>query len=180
MLQAPQCQFIPQITFASYRVPIYTPGWRAAMDKVSCWRTKSARHWRESNPQPFDPESDTFFPPTSKNFPNKFQNGVGVLSWLSDSYSRFLYSLKKIKWIIHSIYGVNRFHSLRSEYHSILTPGEWKFTTQRVKSRPVHSIFTPKEVITDVTKYPIEWIDWFFLLREYMYLNLLLSAHVFN
>ena len=31
MLQAPQCQFIPQITFASYRVPIYTPGWRAAM-----------------------------------------------------------------------------------------------------------------------------------------------------
>ena len=34
--------------------------------------------------------------------------------------------------------------------HSILPP-EWKFTTQRVESRPVHSIFTPKEVITDVT-----------------------------
>ena len=28
---------------------------------------------------------------------------------------------------------------------------EWKCTTQRVESRPVHSIFTPKEVITDVT-----------------------------
>ena len=27
------------------------------VDKVSCWRTKSARHWRESNPEPFDPES---------------------------------------------------------------------------------------------------------------------------
>ena len=25
--------------------------------KVSCWRTKSGRHWRESNPEPFDPES---------------------------------------------------------------------------------------------------------------------------
>ena len=58
---------------------------------------------------------------------------------------------KKIEWIIHSIYGVKRFHSLRSEFHSILTPVEWKFTTQRVKSRPVHSRFTPKEVITDIT-----------------------------
>ena len=29
-----------QITFASYRVPIYTPGWRAAMWIKSCWRTK--------------------------------------------------------------------------------------------------------------------------------------------
>ena len=56
-----------------------------------------------------------------------------------------------IEWIIHSIYGVKKFHSLRSEFHSILTPAEWKFTTQRVESRPVHSIFTPKEVITDVT-----------------------------
>ena len=46
---------------------------------------------------------------------------------------------------------MKKFHSLRSEFHSILTPVEWKFTTQRVESRPVHSIFTPKEVITDVT-----------------------------
>ena len=39
--------------FASYRIPIYTPGWRAGnVDKVSCWRTKGARHWRESNLQP--------------------------------------------------------------------------------------------------------------------------------
>ena len=57
---------------------------------------------------------------------------------------------KKIEWIIHSIYGVNKFHSLRSEIHSILTPVGWKFTTQRVESRSVHSIFTPKEVITEV------------------------------
>ena len=60
-------------------------------------------------------------------------------------------SKRKIDWIIHSIYGVKKFHSLRSEFHSILTPEEWKFTTQRVESRPVHSIFTPKEVINDVT-----------------------------
>ena len=58
---------------------------------------------------------------------------------------------KKVKWIILSIYGVKRSHSLRSELHSNCTPVEWKFTTQRGKSRPVHSIFTPKEVITDVT-----------------------------
>ena len=33
------------------------------------------------------------------------------------------YSLKKkIEWIIHSIYGMKKFHSLRSEFHSILTP----------------------------------------------------------
>ena len=54
-------------------------------------------------------------------------------------------------------------HSLRSEFHSILTPVEWKFTTQRVKSCPVHSIFTPKEAITDV----IEWTEWFSFHREY-------------
>ena len=59
--------------------------------------------------------------------------------------------IKKIDWIIHSIYGGKKFHSLRSECHSILTPVEWKFTTQRVESRPVHWICTPKEVITDVT-----------------------------
>ena len=43
------------------------------------------------------------------------------------------------------------FHSLRSEFHSILIPVEWKFTTQRVESRPVYSIFSPKDVITEVT-----------------------------
>ena len=48
-----------QIVFTSYRVPIYTPGWRAAMwIKCPCWRTKGpCRHRQESNPQPFDPES---------------------------------------------------------------------------------------------------------------------------
>ena len=74
-------------------------------------------------------------------------------------------SKRKIEWIIYSIYGVKIFHSLRSEFHSILTPVEWKFTTQRVKSRPVHSIFIPKEVITDVTTQGVktEWIEWFLL-----------------
>ena len=31
---------------------------------------------------------------------------------------------KKVELIIHSIYGVKRFHSLRGEFHSILTPVE--------------------------------------------------------
>ena len=39
-------------------------------------------------------------------------------------------SLKMFEWIIHSIYGVKRFHSLSSEFHSILTPVQWKCTTQ--------------------------------------------------
>ena len=52
--------------------------------------------------------------------------------------------LKKVEWLIHSIYGVKKFHSLSSKFHSILTPEEWKFTTQQVESRLVHSIFTPK------------------------------------
>ena len=36
---------------------VYTWVESSNVDKVPCWRTKSARHWRESNPQPFDPES---------------------------------------------------------------------------------------------------------------------------
>ena len=76
---------------------------------------------------------------------------------LSPFLQKFLYSLKKkkkkVEWIIHSIYGVKRLHSLRSEFHSILTPVEWEFTTQRVKFRPVHSIFTPKEVVTDLKEW---------------------------
>ena len=80
---------------------------------------------------------------------------------------------KKIEWIIHSIYGVKKFHSLRSEFHSILTPVEWKVTTQRVESRPVHSIFTPKEVITDVTTQGVTSVtnksenSLYFFFREY-------------
>ena len=31
---------------------LYTWVESSNVDKVSCWRTKSARHWRESNPQP--------------------------------------------------------------------------------------------------------------------------------
>ena len=69
------------------------------------------------------------------------------------------YSLQKtIEWIISSHYGVKKFQSSMSEFHSILTPVEWKFTTQRVESLPVYSIFTPKEVITEVTpQWQIEW-----------------------
>ena len=65
--------------------------------------------------------------------------------------------------MIHSIYGVKRFHSLSSEFHSILTPGEWKFTTQRVESRPVHSIFTPIEVVSEVNTRGVK-IEWKFVL----------------
>ena len=36
---------------------LYTWVESSNVDKVSCWRTKSAWHWRESNPHPFDPES---------------------------------------------------------------------------------------------------------------------------
>ena len=36
---------------------LYTWVESSNVDKVSCWRTKSARHWWESNPEPFDPES---------------------------------------------------------------------------------------------------------------------------
>ena len=78
---------------------------------------------------------------------NNFKSSKNFMNW----FYPHLLSKKKIEWIIHSIYGVKKFHSLRSEFHSILTPVEWKFTTQRVESRPVHSIFTPKEGITDVT-----------------------------
>ena len=54
---------------------------------------------------------------------------------------------------------------IRVNNSMILTPVEWKFTIRRVKSLPVHSIFTPKEVITDVTTQgvKIEWIEWYFL-----------------
>ena len=58
---------------------------------------------------------------------------------------------------------MKRFHSLRSEFHSILTPVERKFTTQRVESRPVQSIFTPKEVITDATTQGVK-MEWKFTL----------------
>ena len=121
----------------------------------------------------------------------KFQNVTGLPYFLSDFHHFCLFlpvhecphcmpphpsllSKKKyIEWMIHSIYGVKKFHSLRSEYHSILTPVEWKFTSQWVESRLVHSIFTPKEVII-LTLLPIrEWrqrqIEWKFTLffREY-------------
>ena len=80
-------------------------------------------------------------------FPEMFDNFTQQTKLMSELQLTTLLS-RKIEWIIHSIYGVKKFHS-SSESHSILAPVEWKFTTQRVESRPVHSIFTPKEVITD-------------------------------
>ena len=65
-----------------------------------------------------------------------------VLYAYTINYTSPYLSLKKVEWIIHSIYGVKKFHSLSSEFHSILTLGEWKFTNQRVESRPVHSIYS--------------------------------------
>ena len=74
---------------------------------------------------------------------------------------------------------MNRFYSL-SEFHSILTPAEWKFTTQLVESRPVHSIFTPKEVITDVTTQGVK-IEWnsLYCFREYKKSNKLWYLFLF-
>ena len=69
---------------------------------------------------------------------------------------------------------MKRFHSLRSEFHSILTLVEWKSITQRVKSRPVHSIFTPKEVITDVTTpqgVKIKWTEWFLFFYIFFFIE---------
>ena len=70
------------------------------------------------------------------------------------------------------LYEVKKFHSLRSEFHSILTPVEWKFTTQRGESRSVHSMFTPKEVITDVTTQGVRSVTnrvkIHFIFREYI------------
>ena len=73
-----------------------------------------------------------------------------------------------MKWNIYSL----------SDFHSILTPVEWKFTTQQVKSRPVYFKFAPKEVTTDVTTQgvKIKWTEWFFF-REY---NLVGSAIIIN
>ena len=51
------CHIKWQITFASYRVPIYTPGWRAAMWIKCLAEGQSFRHWRGMEPATFDPES---------------------------------------------------------------------------------------------------------------------------
>ena len=60
-----------------------------------------------------------------------------------------------------------KFHLLRSELHSILTPVEWTFTTQRVESRPVHSIFTPKEVLSEWLQWQLEWNSLYLFFTEY-------------
>ena len=76
-----------------------------------------------------------------------------------------LYS-QKIEWIIHSIYGVKKLHRLSSEFHSILTPGDCKFTSQLVECRWVYSIFTLKEVTTDVNTQGVK-TELKFTFREY-------------
>ena len=67
--------------------------------------------------------------------------------------------LSKTEWIIHSIHGVKKFHSLRSEFHSILTPvesensllNEWnlvRFTRYSLQKK------------WSLTSLPREWPQW--------------------
>ena len=84
-----------------------------------------------------------------------------VQTWLYSNY-KIEYTLRmifvkydgtnlKAKLVIEvGPYGVKKYHWLRSEFHSILTPVEWKFTTQRVESHSVHSILTPKVSVIGV------------------------------
>ena len=62
---------------------LYTWVESSNVDKVSCWRTKSARHGWELNPEPFDPESRV-----QSNIPRHlhikgdvFPNNVDWVSW---------------------------------------------------------------------------------------------------
>ena len=55
-IMAFQANTYSNISFA-YRVPIYTPGWRAAMWIKCLAEDNSARHRQESNLQSVDPES---------------------------------------------------------------------------------------------------------------------------
>ena len=56
-----------KITFASYRVPIYTPGWRAAM-RIKCLAEGQKVPGIDGNrtPRPFDPESGSKIHKTTK------------------------------------------------------------------------------------------------------------------
>ena len=50
-------KYIHNISFTSYRVPIYTPGWRAAMWIKCVAEGQKCQALTGSNPEPFDPES---------------------------------------------------------------------------------------------------------------------------
>ena len=123
------------------------------------------------------------FPCTAVRLQCILENLNGGVYWGRGSIVQLpiiVLSIKKFEWIIHSVYGVKRFHSLRSEFHSILTLVEWKCSSQRVESRPVHSIFTPKEVITDVTPQGVtsvtNRVNIHSIFREYMDVVLLTSV----
>ena len=76
-----------------------------------------------------------------------------------------LYSLKKQKKN-HSIYGVKKFHSLRSEFHSILTPlVKWKFVTYN-KWNLVRFTRYSLQKMWSLTSLPREWRQWQFLLES--------------
>ena len=61
--------------------------------------------------------------------------------------------LKKIELIMHSIYGVNKFNSLRSEFQSILTPVEWKihYSMRGISSGSL-DMHSTTQGVTSVTK----------------------------
>ena len=56
-IMALQANALLNLSFASYRIPIYTPGWIRAVMWIKCLAEgQNARHWWESNPKPFDPK----------------------------------------------------------------------------------------------------------------------------
>ena len=65
----------------------------------------------------------------------------------------YVFSIKKKNRVNNSLHLWSEEISLVEEWISLDSNSsiEWKFTTQRVEFRPVYSIFTPKELITEVT-----------------------------
>ena len=72
---------------------LYTWVESSNVDKVSCRRTKSARHWRESNLQPFDPESRVHF---------NMSKSVGILSISACAHMQYTRSMHVVIWNIHA------------------------------------------------------------------------------
>ena len=71
---------------------LYTWVESSNVDKVSFWRTKSARHWRESNPEPFDPESRV-----QSNIPRHLREQWSLLFFFVQAKSN------NKPWICHNI-----------------------------------------------------------------------------
>ena len=76
---------------------------------------------------------------------------------IGQNYKKSTLYKNRVNISLH-LYGVKKFHSL-SEFLSIPTPVEWKFTTQRVESRLVHSIFTQNmwSLHREWRQWQIEW-----------------------